>query len=201
MLFHLYIDCFLYFLTEIIHNERDLVNTMHQLAASSNCVGFLEGLQSLLHRGTSARNRIFNDLLACTKALIGSIAKQMLSLINQGQEMFKSPRNIADTFDEGSPKTLAFREKLAALINRLDKATSRARRNVQKLKESALRSQMKKHRAGLSNREEEHAISIYDAFQNCLVRLARISNEVCLGIFGSFRCVLEKIDKTEPISG
>lgn len=201
MLVHLYIVCFLYFLTDIMSNERDLINTMRQLAATPNCVVFLEGLQSLLHRNTSAKNRVFNHLLAGTKALIASIAMQILSLIDQGQEMFESPRNMAGTFDGESPKTRAFREKLAELIKRLDQATSRARQTVQKLKKSALRSQMKKHRAGQSNREEEHAISIYDAFQNCLVRLARISNEVCLGILGSFRCVLEKIDKTELISG
>lgn len=150
---------------------------------------------------SSAKTRHFNDLLSTTKALVSPIELQTQKLIAQGQDIMKrkSAGNIADALKEDTSESIAFRKEVDALMKKYGQVTSQTRKTVQTRKAIAVRSQMMKKRAGLNYRSEEEAISLYDAFQTCLIRLVRIPNDVCLEILGSTRCRLD-VGATPPPS-
>lgn len=182
------------FYIEIIRNERDLVKAMRKLSSTSNNGDFLRGLSTLMHSKSSPKAKNVNELIAITKHLYNPIELQAQKLLAKRQEMLKLPKmnNPADVLDRNAPQNTAFRKEVVGLIEKLNQATSQVRKNVQKRRANAVHSQLKKKRAGLDTRSDEQAISIYDAFQSCLERLARIPNVICLEILGSARCGQEQ---------
>lgn len=171
---------------------------MRKLSAEPNSVDFLKGLNTLMHLQSSPKTRHFNDLLSSTKTLVNPIELKTQKLIAQGQEIIKrrSTGNIADALQDNSAQNTAFRKEVDALMNNLSQATSQVRKNVQKRKAIAVRSQLQKKRAGQDYYGEEQAISIYEAFQNVLARLSRVPGDICREILGSTRCQPDEGDSS-----
>lgn len=147
-----------------------------------------------MHSNSLPKTENFNELITSTKHLYNPIELQAQKLLVKRQEILKLPKmgNPVDALNRNSPQNTAFRREVVGLIEKLNQATGQVRKNVQKRRAIAVHSQLKKKRAGLDARADEQAISIYDAFQSCLERLARIPNEICLEILGSARCGQEQ---------
>lgn len=159
---------------------------MRKLSSTPKSSDFLNGFSKLMQEKLSSKYQNFNDLLSSTRKLAKPIELQTRKLVAQGEEIMKrqSTGNVANALKENA----AFKKEIAALMKKFSQTTSQVSQNVQKRRATAVRSQMKKKRAGQDYHQVANEISIIDALNNCLNRLVNIPVDLCRQVLGNARC-------------
>lgn len=171
-------------------SSLDLMKAFRSLEATKTNTDFVQRFNHIMSAQGSFENRNLDDFWGATKRSLTPIRAQAEDIIAQGVDLLKAipPNHTNKTTPVPDPAhqkaKLHFKKEIQFFIGKLRKVSSEVNRDVHHKRSLAVVSRQKFRKAGLSTKDQDKELSLYQMFQKCMDRLAQIPQQLYCEVLG-----------------